>query len=151
LQHATTPTKHLDGLRIVAACAVVVLHYSDYFKDQPAGRFMVDPHLALQPVRGLFNPARYPLSDLPAQLLLLHAFDGERLAFNFPSWSLSAEMFCYVLFPAVAVIAARRKALIVALFVLPALANSLYAEFAGTMPRADWINKGGRFQRAARL
>ena len=45
------------------------------------------------------NPARYPLSDLPAQLLLLHAVDGERLTFNFPSWSLSAEMFCYLLFP----------------------------------------------------
>ena len=73
------------------------------------------------------NPARYPFSDLPAQLLLLHAFDGQRLTFNFPSWSLSAEMFCYVLFPLVAAITARRKALIVALFVLPALANSLYA------------------------
>jgi peptidoglycan/LPS O-acetylase OafA/YrhL len=45
------------------------------------------------------NPARYPLSDLPAQFLLLHAFVGERLTFNFPSWSLSAEMFCYLLFP----------------------------------------------------
>ena len=29
-------------MRIVAACAVVVLHYSDYIRDQPAGRFMID-------------------------------------------------------------------------------------------------------------
>jgi peptidoglycan/LPS O-acetylase OafA/YrhL len=198
LQHATTATKHLDGLRIVAACAVVVLHYSDYFKDQPAGRFMVDHVWHFNLFVDLFfvvsgfviarqyldrvgdaastgrflwrriariyplhlatlafyvaialvlhfgvNPARYPFSDLPAQLLLLHAFDGERLTFNFPSWSLSAEMFCYVLFPVVAAIAARRKVLIVALFVLSVLANSLYAEFTETMPWADWINRGG--------
>jgi peptidoglycan/LPS O-acetylase OafA/YrhL len=205
LQTATTATKHLDGLRIVAACAVVVLHYSDYFKDQPAGRFMVDHTWHFNLFVDLFfvvsgfviarqyldrvgdaastgrflwrriariyplhlvtlafyvaialalhfgvaradNPARYPFSDLPAQLLLLHAFDGERLTFNFPSWSLSAEMFCYVLFPVVAVLAARRKALIVALFVLPLLANSIYAEFTGTMPWADWINRGGAFR-----
>ena len=72
------------------------------------------------------NPARYPLSDLPAQFLLLHAFIGERLTFNFPSWSLSAEMFCYLLFPAVALIAQRRKEDRLA-FVLARLANSLWA------------------------
>ena len=158
MQEVTSTTRHLDGLRIVAACAVVVLHYSDYFKDQPVGRFMVDHtwhfnlfvdlffvvsgfviarqyldrvgdaastgrflwrriariyplHLATLAFYVVFalalhsgiarsdNPARYPFSDLPAQLLLLHAFDGERLTFNFPSWSLSAEMFCYLLFP----------------------------------------------------
>ena len=168
MKQTTSTTRHLDGLRIVAACAVVVLHYSDYFKDQHFGRFMIDHtrhfnlfvdlffvvsgfviarqyldrvgdaastgrflwrriariyplHLAtlafyvviaLALHSGLArtdNPARYPLSDLPAQLLLLHAFDGERLTFNFPSWSLSAEMFCYLLFPLVAAIAARRE------------------------------------------
>lgn len=205
LKQATSSTSHLDGLRIVAACAVVVLHYSDYLKDHAVGRFMVDHswhfnlfvdlffvvsgfviarlyfdsvgdaastgrflwrriariyplHLAtlafyvviaLALHSGLArtdNPARYPLSDLPAQLLLLHAFDGERLTFNFPSWSLSAEMFCYLLFPLVAAVTARRKGLIIALVVLPALANSLYVAFAGTEPWADWINKGGAFR-----
>jgi peptidoglycan/LPS O-acetylase OafA/YrhL len=205
LKQATSTTRHLDGLRIIAACAVVVLHYSDYVKDRPAGRFMVDHtwhfnlfvdlffvvsgfviarqyldrvgeaastgrflwrriariyplHLATlafyvaialalhSGVGTTDNPARYPFSDLPAQLLLLHAFDGERLTFNFPSWSLSAEMFCYLLFPLIAAVATRRKALIVALVVLPALANSLYAELAGTAPWADWINKGGAFR-----
>jgi peptidoglycan/LPS O-acetylase OafA/YrhL len=202
LQDATSTTRHLDGLRIIAAGAVVVLHYSDYFKDQAGGRFMVDHtrhfglfvdlffvvsgfviarqylgrvgdamsvgrfmwrrlariyplHLAtlafyvgvaLALYFGLAktdNPARYPFSDLPAQLLLLHAIDGDRLTFNFPSWSLSAEMFCYVLFPIVAALAARRKALIIALVVLLALANTLWAQSAGTMPWADWINSGG--------
>jgi peptidoglycan/LPS O-acetylase OafA/YrhL len=205
LQEATSTTRHLDGLRIIAAGAVVVLHYSDYFKDQAVGRFMVDHtrhfglfvdlffvvsgfviarqyfgqvgaaasigrfiwrrlariyplHLATLAFYVIIalalhfgvarsdNPARYPFSDLPAQLLLLHAFDGERLTFNFPSWSLSAEMFCYVLFPAVAMIAARRKALIIALVALPALANSLWAEAAGTTPWAEWLNQGGAFR-----
>ena len=166
--HDSSTTRHQDGLRIIAAGAVVVLHYSDYFKDDAIGRFMVAHtwhfnlfvdlffvvsgfviarqyfgrvndaasigrflwrrlariyplHLATlafyMALAGALhfgaartdNPARYPLSDLPAQFLLLHAFIGERLTFNFPSWSLSAEMFCYLLFPAVALIAQRRK------------------------------------------
>lgn len=205
MQEVTSTTRQLDGLRIVAACAVVVLHYSDYIRDQPAGQFMIDHTWHFNQFVDLFfvvsgfviarqylhqvgeaastgrflwrriariyplhlatlafyvvialalhfglartdNPARYPFSDLPAQLLLLHAFDGERLTFNFPSWSLSAEMLCYALFPVVAAITARRKALIVLLVVLPALANSLYAEFTDTTPWADWINKGGAFR-----
>jgi peptidoglycan/LPS O-acetylase OafA/YrhL len=205
LQDVTSNTRHLDGLRIIAAGAVVILHYSDYFRELPAGRFMVDHtwhfnlfvdlffvvsgfviarqylgrvddaasigrflwrrlariyplHLATLAfyvalagalhfgVARTDNPARYPLSDLPAQFLLLHAFVGERLTFNFPSWSLSAEMFCYLLFPAVAMIAQRRREVIIALVVLTALANSLWVEAAGTMPWGDWINKGGAFR-----
>ena len=205
MQEVTSTTPHLDGLRIIAAGAVVILHYSDYFRDLPAGRYMVEHawhfnlfvdlffvvsgfviarqyigrvgdaasigrflwrrfariyplHLATLAfylavavalhfgVARTDNPARYPLSDLPAQLLLLHAFVGERLTFNFPSWSLSAEMFCYLLFPAVALIAQRRKEAIVALVVLTALANSLWVRAAGTMPWADWINTGGAFR-----
>ena len=92
------------------------------------------------------NPARYPLSDLPAQFLLLHAFIGERLTFNFPSWSLSAEMFCYLLFPLAALIAQRRKEAVIALVALTAVANSLWAWAAGTTPWADWINQGGAFR-----
>ena len=37
----TSSTRHQDGLRIIAAGAVVVLHYSDYFKDVAIGHFMV--------------------------------------------------------------------------------------------------------------
>lgn len=198
-------THHLDALRIIAAGAVVVLHYSDYVKDHSAGRFMVEHTLHFNLFVDLFfvvsgfviasqyldkvdgfpsiwrflwrrlariyplhlatlmfyavialalyadlaktdNPARYPLSDIPAQLLLLHALDGQRLTFNFPSWSLSAEMFCYLIFPLVALLATRRKALVVALVILPALANSIYVAAAGTEPWAEWINKGGVFR-----
>ena len=70
----------------------------------------------------------------------------ERLTFNFPSWSLSAEMFCYLLFPLVALIAQRRKEAVIALVALTALANSLWVWAAGTTPWADWINQGGAFR-----
>ncbi|UZE47493.1 acyltransferase [Rhodopseudomonas sp. P2A-2r] len=205
MQDNTNSTRNLDALRIIAACAVVILHYSDYVKDTQVGQFMVahtwhfnlfvdlffvvsgfviasqylgrvgDPmsigrflwrrlariyplHLATLAfyvalalalhfgIARTDNTARYPLSDLPAQLLLLHAIDGARLTFNFPSWSLSAEMFCYVLFPLIAITVTRNKALIIALVVLPALANSAYAAATGTGSWADWINKGGAFR-----
>lgn len=205
MQDTTNSTRNLDALRIIAACAVVILHYSDYVKDTKVGQFMVDRtwhfnlfvdlffvvsgfviasqylgrvgdplsigrflwrrlariyplHLATLAFYVVFalalhfglarsdNPARYPFSDLPAQLLLLHAIDGARLTFNFPSWSLSAEMFCYVLFPLIAITATRHKAIIIALVLLPALANSAYAAATGTGSWADWINKGGAFR-----
>lgn len=200
-----TETRHLDGLRIVAASAVVILHYSDYVKDQPIGRFLVDHtwhfnlfvdlffvisgyviasqyltkvsspatvgrflwrrfariyplHLAtlafyIAIALALYfgmargdNPARYPLSDIPGQLLLLHAIDGARLTFNFPSWSLSAEFFCYVLFPLMAILLSRRKPVILALITVPFMANTLVTVMAGTEPWPDWINKGGAFR-----
>jgi peptidoglycan/LPS O-acetylase OafA/YrhL len=205
LQDTKTETRHLDGLRIVAASAVVILHYSDYVKDHPIGRFLVDHtwhfnlfvdlffvisgyviasqyltkvgspaaigrflwrrfariyplHLATLAfyvaialalyfgiARGE-NPARYPLSDIPAQLLLLHAIDGARLTFNFPSWSLSAEFFCYALFPLMAILLSRRKPVILALIAVPFIANALVTVMAGSEPWPDWINKGGAFR-----
>ncbi len=205
MQETQDITRHLDALRIIAAGAVVVLHYSDYVKDIPAGRFMLEHTLHFNLFVDLFfvvsgfviasqylgkvddfpsigrfiwrrlariyplhlatlafylivalalyfglartdNAARYPLSDVPAQLLLLHALDGQRLRFNFPSWSLSAEMFCYLLFPVVALLAAQRRSLVLALVVTLAGANSIYAAATGTGPWAEWINKGGVFR-----
>ncbi|QUS41094.1 acyltransferase [Tardiphaga alba] len=205
MQDTTTETRHLDGLRIVAASAVVILHYADYVKDHPIGRFMVDHtwhfnlfvdlffvisgyviasqyltkvgspssvsrflwrrfariyplHLAtlgfyvaiaLAMHAGIArgdNPARYPLSDIPAQLFLLHAIDGARLTFNFPSWSLSAEFFCYVLFPLMAILISRRRPVILALIAVPFIANTLVTVMAGFEPWPDWINKGGAFR-----
>jgi peptidoglycan/LPS O-acetylase OafA/YrhL len=55
-------------------------------------------------------------------------------------------MFCYLLFPAVAMIAQRRRGVIVALVVVASLANSLWAAAAGTTPWGDWINQGGAFR-----
>lgn len=205
MQETQDITRHLDALRIIAASAVVVLHYSDYVKDIPAGHFMLEHTLHFNLFVDLFfvvsgfviasqylskvddfpsirrfiwrrlariyplhlatlafylvvafalylglartdNAARYPLSDLPAQLLLLHALDGQRLTFNFPSWSLSAEMFCYLAFPVVVLLAAQRKSLVLALIVILTAANSVYAATTGTGPWAEWINKGGVFR-----
>jgi peptidoglycan/LPS O-acetylase OafA/YrhL len=205
LQDARIATRHLDALRIIAACAVVALHYSDYVKSQPIGHFVYEhaQHFNLfvdlffvisgfviasqylhnvhgmRPVgrfmwrrlariyplhfatlvfylvvaaaiqRGLAssdNPARYPLSDVPAQLLLLHALIGQRLTFNFPSWSLSAEMFCYAIFPLIVVIAARRRELLLALVAILIAANSFFAITTETGPWAGWINHGGVFR-----
>jgi len=92
------------------------------------------------------NAARYPFSDIPAQILLLHAFNGDRLTFNFPSWSLSAEMFCYVLFPLVALIGLRRPVLVIVLAVAAAAGNTLFVHLWGTSPWPDWINQGGEFR-----
>lgn len=183
MQDAKIATRHLDGLRIIAAGAVVVLHYSDYVKAHAAGRFVLGHTLHFNLFVDLFfvisgfviasqylgkvdnfasigrfiwrrlariyplhlatlsfylvlavaihsglgqteNPSRYPWSDIPAQLLLLHAVDGQRLTFNFPSWSLSAEMVCYAIFPIVALVATRRRELVLAVVVLLVLATA---------------------------
>ena len=198
-------TPHLDALRIVAAAAVVALHYAEYAKDNAAAHFVfahvqhfnlfvdlffvisgfviakqylarvdspddikrflwrrfariyplhlltlafylaVAAVLALGLARGE-NPARYPLSDVPAQLLMLHAVVGERLTFNFPSWSLSAEMFCYLLFPLLAASAVRWRSSILVVVVIAIVANSAVSMFADTGPWTEWINRGGVFR-----
>ncbi|MDI4234926.1 acyltransferase [Bradyrhizobium sp. Arg237L] len=208
MQKTTNAIRHLDSLRIIAACAVVILHYSDYFRDLPLGRIIIAhlwhfnlfvdlffvvsgfviarqyfDHVGDGAAIGRFlwrrvariyplhlatltfyicialalsfgmarsdNPARYSFSDLPAQFLLLHAFVGERLTFNFPSWSLSAEMFCYLLFPLIVALTLRRKTLIIAIVALSALANSVWVATMETLPWSEWINEGGAFRAVA--
>ena len=198
-------TPHLDALRIVAAAAVVVLHYMEYAKDNAVAHFVfthvqhfnlfvdlffvisgfviakqylervggpddikrffwrrmarIYPlhlltlafYLAIAAVLQLGlargeNPARYPLSDLPAQLLMLHALIGERLTFNFPSWSLSAEMFCYLLFPFLAAGAARWRSSVPIIVVIAVLANSAVSTFTDAGAWTEWINRGGMFR-----
>lgn len=201
----TSDTRHLDGLRIIAAVGVVLLHYSEYAKGNDAAHFVfehiqhfnlfVDLFFAISgfviakqyldkvesyrattrflwrrvariyPLHLLTlsfylviaaalqlglargeNPARYPLSDIPAQLFMLHAIFGERLTFNFPSWSLSAEMVCYLLFPLLATAVSTRRVLAPAAFVLALLANSIAALAMDAGPWTDWINRGGAFR-----
>jgi peptidoglycan/LPS O-acetylase OafA/YrhL len=92
------------------------------------------------------NAARYPFSDIPAQVFLLHAIDGQRLTFNFPSWSLSAEMCCYLVFPCIAFIGLRWPKMVIGLAVAAALGNTLYVLLWGTSLWPDWINQGGEFR-----
>lgn len=51
---------------------------------------------------------QYVWANLPANVLLLQAWGvNETLSFNYVSWSLSAEFFCYLLMPLVIVVGAR--------------------------------------------
>lgn len=92
------------------------------------------------------NPERYVLGDVPAHIFLLHAIIGDRLTFNFPSWSLSAEMLCYLLFPLMAIVALRRPRAILPLAAAIAVALTVYVLFAGVPWWTDWINEGGAFR-----
>lgn len=75
------------------------------------------------------SPEAFKLSDLPAHLLMVHAWATTgTVGWNFPSWSISAEWSAYLFFPAIAalVLKARRPAFAVGF----ALAACL-ASFAG--------------------
>ena len=53
-----------------------------------------------------FSPQDFPISDLPANLLMVHAWGfAPNPGWNGPSWSISAEWFAYLAFPAYLMIA----------------------------------------------
>ncbi len=53
----------------------------------------------------LHDLPRWNMADLPFHVLAIHAWGTtDRLTFNYPSWSVSAEFFCYLLFPAVVLV-----------------------------------------------
>ncbi len=53
----------------------------------------------------LHDLPRWNMADLPFHVLGLHAWGTtDRLTFNYPSWSVSAEFFCYLLFPAIVLV-----------------------------------------------
>lgn len=50
----------------------------------------------------VLNPERYDFHDFVPNLLLVHAWGfGDGFTFNYVSWSVSAELFCYLIFPAI--------------------------------------------------
>lgn len=50
----------------------------------------------------LSEPEKYDLACLPANVAFLQSTMAcPHLSFNFPSWSISAEMICYLAFPLV--------------------------------------------------
>ena len=55
-----------------------------------------------------------PFADWLRQLLLLNAWFSSEAGWNIPSWSISAEVFAYILFPVLAAIVTRRLIQIVA-------------------------------------
>ena len=57
-----------------------------------------------------FDADMVPIADLPAQLLMVHAWGfAPGLGWNAPSWSISAEWFAYLAFPAYLMIAIALK------------------------------------------
>ncbi len=99
--------------------------------------------VALAVEAGLVTEAwhgRYDLSALPANLLLLQAWGfTDQLTFNYVSWSMSAEWFCYLTLP-VSVFVARRYG-IRGLLGLAALAIVILeiGVLAGVVPFRSWL------------
>jgi peptidoglycan/LPS O-acetylase OafA/YrhL len=57
------------------------------------------------------RPQRYDLLAVPQNLLMIHAWGTTKdLTFNYPSWSISAEWFMYLLFPVIALLCRRARA-----------------------------------------
>lgn len=86
------------------------------------------------------EPERWDLSALPANILALHALGTtSALTFNYVSWSVSAEIFCYALFPLV-VLALRRGGLGGLVLLLAVWVAGLEAaSAAGLFPREHWL------------
>lgn len=60
---------------------------------------------------GVGDPAAFKLADLPAHLLMVHAWGTtEAVGWNFPSWSISAEWGAYLLFPLIALAVLHHRA-----------------------------------------
>jgi len=90
-----------------------------------------------------FAPPLYRQSDLVQQLLLVHGWGIGRFAWNLPSWTVSSEWLCYLLFPltALALVRVRSGAACAALAAATLAATALamvrvgHADFNAAM---DW-------------
>lgn len=98
--------------------------------------------LWLRPLWGdtQINPANYTAGHLLLQLALIQGwvFNND-VTWNYPSWSVSAEWFCYLLFPAVAVIMTRvsaRGTVTASLLVLATIAAIYWTVFGGSLNQA---------------
>ena len=79
---------------------------------------------------GVGSPEAFKWSDLPAHLLMVHAWGAtEAVGWNFPSWSISAEWAAYLLFPLIAalVVKAQRWSAAMALGALALCVASFWA------------------------
>lgn len=87
------------------------------------------------------NPSRWAFSDLPLHVAMIHAWGlTDHLGFNYPSWSVSAEFFCYLLFPVVVLIwrGAGLSGLCLLLFGWIAVLEAWSAQ--GVFPSGHWTD-----------
>ena len=83
---------------------------------------------------------RYDWSELPANLLLVQAWGvSEALTFNYVSWSISAEWFCYLLLPVIAFADKKGGIAGIALLLAGALVLMEALVTAGIMPYESWM------------
>ena len=86
------------------------------------------------------SPERYAWSALPANLLLMHAWGfTDLLAFNYVSWSMSAEWFCYLLLPAIVLAFRFGGKPGLAAISLVAIVALEAATAAGVIPFESWL------------
>lgn len=96
-----------------------------------------------------FDRSRFRLEDFPQSLLLLQSWfptTEDEMRWNGPSWSLSAEWFAYLLFPAYIWIGVRlqhRPVLLIAMaFAVFALLDAAYQAAFGLVLTTAWLNLG---------
>ncbi len=94
--------------------------------------------LAIALGESLSHPENFSVEDLVRNLLLIHAWTTATLLnWNYPSWSISAEWFAYLLFPVVAFVIVRLRSpsvLLVSAFAAVALQLSLGSAFGFDFP-----------------
>ena len=79
-------------------------------------KYLLTAHFGMSATTSAFDPAgSTPLGSLPAQVLLLQAVDvTDRLTWNTPSWSISAEFWTYILFALIVLLAPRYRTIVFA-------------------------------------
>ncbi len=92
------------------------------------------------PALGLIldSAERYDFTKIPQQLLLVHAWVGSGEEFNYPSWSISAEFFAYLCFPAVMLLANRPR--LMAALGLVAVFGWYFGAILVTGRPSTWLN-----------
>ena len=84
-------------MHVYAGRIATISEYGDYLKKRLARMYPL--HIATFLMAPFFVGLYFPDSIL-SNVLLIHAWDATKhLSFNYPSWSVSAEFFVYLLFP----------------------------------------------------
>lgn len=90
-----------------------------------AGMVWLVPAFGVKIVR----PSAYPIPHLVYSILLIQTWGlTSNLTWNFPAWSVSAEWFCYILFPLAAIVGGRLspRAMVVGIVILLAAVTVIY-------------------------